>query len=343
MADSNRDDAFEEIVDTSRFRIVRELAHGGMGSVYEAVLCGPMSFNKTVAVKTILKRYSEDEEFVQMFIGEARLVADLVHPNICQVYQLGKVSNRYYIAMEYIAGVSLQQFVDRHAELGIRVPVEIGTFVISRVCRGLEYAHAKRDRNGHLLGVVHRDVTPRNIMISTEGEVKLTDFGIAKAHTLMRDREGEVVMGQTPYLSPEQLRGRPTDARSDLFSLGVVMFELLTGQSLFTGPSASATIRNALDKEVPSMKDLNPEITPRVEQIVRRAVERDPERRYQSGSEMGYDLEYAIYHEGYGPTIVTLEKYMRGIFPGLFHPSSEPSHPPALCNPEGTTRSFPRN
>ena len=150
-------------------------------------------------------------------------------------------------------------------------------------------------------------------------------------------------MGQTPYLSPEQLRGRPTDARSDLFSLGVVMFELLTGQSLFRGPSASATIRNALDKEVPSMKDLNPEITPRVEQIVRRAVERDPERRYQSGSEMGYDLEYAIYHEGYGPTIVTLEKYMRGIFPGLFHPSSEPSHPPALCNPEGTTRSFPRN
>src|SRR6266508_702421 len=125
-----------------------------MGSVYEAVLCGPMSFNKTVAIKTILERYSKDEEFVEMFIGEARLVADLVHPNICQVYQLG---------------------------------------------------------------IVHRDVTPRNIMISTEGEGKLTDFGIAKAHNLMRDREGEVVMGQTPYLSPEQLRGRPTDARSDLF------------------------------------------------------------------------------------------------------------------------------
>src|SRR6266540_7530580 len=187
------DDAFEEIVDTSRCRIVRKLAQGGMGAVYEAVLCGPMSFTKTVAIKTIVERYSQDVEFVEMFIGEARLVADLVHPNICQVYQLGKVSNRYYIAMEYIAGVSLRQFADRHAELGILVPVEIGTFVISRVCRGLEYAHAKRDRNGHLLGVVHRDVTPRNIMISTEGEVKLTDFGIAKAHNLMRDREGEVV------------------------------------------------------------------------------------------------------------------------------------------------------
>jgi serine/threonine-protein kinase len=341
MTTSYPDDAFEEIVDTSRFRIVRKLAQGGMGAVYEAVLCGPMSFTKTVAIKTIVERYSQDEEFVEMFIGEARLVSDLVHPNICQVYQLGKVANLYYIAMEYIAGVTLQQFVERHGELGTRVPVDIGTFIISRVCRGLEYAHAKRDRNGHLLGVVHRDVSPRNIMISTEGEVKLTDFGVAKAHNLLRDREGEVVMGQAPYVSPEQLQRRPTDARSDLFSLGVVMFELLSGQSLFKGPSTSATLKNVLVKEIPSMKDLNPEITPQIERIARRAVERDLTRRYQSGSEMGYDLEYAIYHEGYGPTIVTLEKHLRRIFPGLSHTASDPERSSVAHRNEGTTLSFP--
>jgi serine/threonine-protein kinase len=148
-------------------------------------------------------------------------------------------------------------------------------------------------------------------------------------------------MGQAPYVSPEQLQRRPTDARSDLFSLGVVMFELLSGQSLFKGPSTSATLKNVLVKEIPSMKDLNPEITPQIERIARRAVERDLTRRYQSGSEMGYDLEYAIYHEGYGPTIVTLEKHLRGIFPGLSHSASDPERSSVSHMNDGTTLSFP--
>jgi serine/threonine-protein kinase len=317
----------DDIVDTNRFSFVRRIADGGMGSVYEALLSGANGFEKTVAIKTILESYSQNEEFVDMFIGEAKLVADLVHQNICQVYQLGKVGNRYYIAMEYVAGVNLKEFTDRHNEMGIRVPPDIGTFIISRVCRGLEYAHSKRDKQGQLLGVVHRDVSPKNIMLSTEGEVKLTDFGVAKARNLMKDQEGEVLMGKVQYMSPEQAQYLPTDGRSDIFSLGIVMFELLTGQPLFGSDTTTTTLQNVVYKEVPPPRVLNPDIPADIEKIILRAVERDIAKRYQSAEEMGYDLEYSMYHKGYGPTIVTLEKYLRKLFPNLFLPGTERPRP----------------
>jgi len=308
---------FESTVEIS---LVRKIADGGMGSLYEAVLHGPKGFRKTVALKTIVEEYSSNDKFVDLFVGEAKLVADLVHQNICQVYQLGKVGPRYFIAMEYIGGVNLRQFMDRHSFKARPLPPELATFIISRVCRGLEYAHGKRDRRGQLLGVVHRDISPGNIMISLEGEVKLTDFGVAKARKLMEEvEEGEVRVGKFQYMSPEQARFEPTDARSDLFSIGAVMFELLTGEKLFAAGHDRATLRNVLEKEIPRPRGLNPGISEGVEQIMLRALERDLERRYQTAGEMGYDLEYQIYHQGYGPTIVTLEKHLRGLFPELYH------------------------
>ena len=319
---NRKTDPGAEFTDAYHFRLVRKIADGGMGSVHEAVLDGTDGFKKTVVIKTVLESLTRNDEFVEMFIGEAKLVADLVHQNICQVYQLGKFENRYYIAMEYVAGVNLKEFLDRHLLDGLLIPPELGTFIVSRVCRGLEYAHRKRDARGHLLGVVHRDVSPKNIMIAADGEVKLTDFGIAKARHYMKDQEGEVLMGKVQYMSPEQAQYLPTDARSDLFSLGVVMFELLTGQILFGSDSTATAMQNVVYKPIPAPRKLNPSIPEEVERIILKATQRDPGKRYATAGEMGYDLEYAIYSRGYGPTIVTLEKYMRKLFPRLY-PAAE--------------------
>jgi serine/threonine-protein kinase len=305
----------KEIVDKNRFRIVRKIAEGGMGAVYEAVLVGAEGFEKTVAIKTIQESLSSDPEFVEMFIGEAKLVADLVHQYIVQIYQMGKVGSMYYMAMEYVEGVNLQEFMNRHYERRVKLPIDIGTYIISRVCRGLEYAHRKTDRAGNLLNVVHRDISPKNLMISTEGFVKLTDFGIAKARNLMKNQEGEVLMGKAQYMSPEQAQYMQTDGRSDLFSLGIVMWELLTGQTLFGSENTGVILENVVYKEIPAARKANPELPEEVERILTKALMRDPNQRYQDAGRMAYDLEYYMYHNRFGPTNVSLEKYMQKLFP----------------------------
>ena len=308
-----------EFKDTYQFRLVRKIADGGMGSIYEAVLFGSEGFEKTCTVKTIREKFTGDRDFVEMFIGEAKLVADLVHQNIVQIYKLGKIGATYYIAMEYVNGVNLQEFMNRHLETGQKLPQELGAFIISRICRGLEYAHAKRDRKGAPLSVVHRDISPKNLMISLEGEVKITDFGIAKARNLMKDQEGQVLMGKAQYMSPEQAQYLPTDARSDIFSLGVVMFELLTGESVFGSTEETTVIlQNVSAKEIPPPRKVNPNIPEALEKIMLKALERNLFKRYQDAGKMSYDIEYFMYHKGYGPTIVTVEKYMRQLFPKLY-------------------------
>jgi serine/threonine-protein kinase len=250
-----------------------------------------------------------------MFIGEAKLVADLVHQNIVQIYQLGKVGRQYYIAMEYIDGINLEEFMDRHMELGIEIPVNMATFIISRVCRGLEYAHKKKDKQGRPLGVVHRDVSPKNILLTWEGVVKLTDFGIAKAAHFMRDREGEILLGKVQYMSPEQAAYKETDKRSDLFSLGVVMYEILSGKLLFADEDTTVTMTNVIRKPIPPIQKYNPNVTEDVVKIMNRALDRTLEKRYQDAGQMGYDLEYYMYHDRFGPTNVTLANYLRKLYP----------------------------
>jgi serine/threonine protein kinase len=313
----------EKLKDTYRFDLVRLIAAGGMGTVYEAIQRGAEGFEKRVAIKTITEEFSEELQLVEMFISEAKLVADLVHPNIVQIYQLGKVDKSYYIAMEFINGKNLGQFMRRHSQLGRSVPVDLFTFIVSRVCRGLEYAHSKCDADGQPLGVVHRDVNPKNIMLDSEGAVKLTDFGIAKARHLLR-LEGTVLMGTTRYMSPEQARFEETDARSDLFSLGIVLYELLTGRSLFDARDQKATFEAIIHKPVPRPSQLNPDVPGEVDRITLKALERDREKRYQTAGEMVHDLEYYMYHDRYGPTSTTLAKYLHEIFPELARPSLAP-------------------
>jgi serine/threonine protein kinase len=308
-----------EFKDTYQFRFTRKIAEGGMGAIYEALLYGSEGFEKTVTIKTIREKFTGDRDFVEMFIGEAKLVADLVHQNIVQIYKLGRIGSTYYIAMEYVNGINLQEFMVRHGEIGQKMPIELCAFIISRVCRGLEYAHTKRDKHGTPLGVVHRDISPKNLMISAEGEVKITDFGIAKAHNLMKDQEGQVLMGKAQYMSPEQAQYMPTDARSDVFSLGVVMYELLTGEQIFgANEDTTQILENVVVKDIRRPREVNPEIPEALEKIMLKALERPLTKRYQDAGKMGYDIEYFMYHKGYGPTIVTLEKYMRQLFPHLY-------------------------
>ncbi len=335
-----------EFTDTYQYRLVRKIADGGMGSIYEAIIGGSEGFEKICTIKTIREKYSGDRDFADLFIGEAKLVADLVHQNIVQIYKLGKMGNAYYIAMEYVNGINLQELMNRHIELGVRCPIDLGAFIISRVCRGLEYAHSKRDKQGHPLGVVHRDISPKNLMISSEGEVKITDFGIAKARNLMKDQEGDVLMGKAQYMSPEQAQYMPTDRRSDIFSLGLVMYELLTGQPVFSNVDDTTVIlENVATQQIPRPRKFNTDIPEALEQIMMKSLERDLTQRYQDAGKMGYDLEYFMYHKGYGPTIVTLEKYMRQHFPHIYltpmEKKEEPPRPVVTIRQTGLPGSAP--
>ena len=305
------------LVGHTHYRFTRQLATGGMGAVYEATQYGAEGFQKQVAIKTIIDSLGSDADFVEMFIGEAKLVADLVHENIIQVYQLDRTDNTLYIVMEYIDGIDLSAFMARHADVGREVPVDLAAFIVSRVCRGLDYAHKKRDGQGGLLGVVHRDVTPRNIMITGQGVVKLGDFGVAKAHKLLASREGAVLMGKAPYMSPEQADYKDTDGRSDLFSLGTVFYRLLTGVSVFKSDEVGSTLRNVIRAEVPPVTSINQGVPVELEAILMKALARNPEDRYRSAGEMGYALEYFMYHDGFGPTNVALEAYLHELLPEL--------------------------
>jgi serine/threonine protein kinase len=301
-----------EILGSLRLSIVQTIAKGGMGQVYRAVQHGVEGFEKTVAVKTILEPYAADEAFVRMFIAEAKLVANLVHQNIVQVYHLGRAEEILYIVMEYVDGVNLRQVLARHAEARRRLPIELAAFLASRVCRGLEYAHTQVDAQGIPLGVVHRDVSPRNLLVTRFGEVKIGDFGIAKARSVARTDDDRPLLGKYAYLSPEQARREPTDNRSDLFSLGLVLWEMLAGRRPRRVELASreAWLEHVAAEAVPPIASVVPEIPPMLARIVDRAVARDPGDRYADAGTMGYDLEYFMYHQGYGPTIVTLASYL---------------------------------
>jgi eukaryotic-like serine/threonine-protein kinase len=297
-----------------RYDVVRKLFEGGMGIVYEAEQHGANGFVKRVAIKVIRQNYADQKPFIDNFIGEAKLVADLIHTNIVQTYHLGETRGVYFIAMELIRGVNLEQFAQQLADKKRTLPLELAVFIVSRVARGLAYAHAKTDKNGKTLGIVHRDVSFKNIMIAFEGDVKLTDFGIAKARGFLVDNEGEVVAGKADYMSPEQANFKITDRRSDLFSAGVVLAHLLLGVNPFKAQTAEESRKRMISMPIPDFRNLDKRIDDRLHQILQRALARDLEKRYPTADEMLYDLEHYIYHGGYGPTNETLGKFMRELF-----------------------------
>ncbi len=306
-----------------------------MGIVYEGRQQGAGNFRKRVAIKLIREEYSAIPEFQKNFIGEARLVADLIHTNIVQTYHLGQVGGQYFMVMEYVDGVNLEQFLDHHQRQHRPLPVDLCAFIVSRIARGLAYAHQKRDAEGRPLGIVHRDIGPKNVMMTYEGDVKLTDFGIAKALDLMYNEEGEVIAGKDEYLSPEQANYAVTDARADLFPLGILLTELLLAKNIFRSPNSAQTRQNILSLPIPHFGTLRPEIDRRLETIIQKALTRDREQRYQTAYEMLHDLEVYLYSGGYGPTNEKLGQYLKDLV-GYREPGTTPpplAAPPLKRNP----------
>jgi len=240
------------------YELLRPIAQGGMGCVYEALQEGTDDFRKRVAIKIIRQEYSTLPLFRKNFLGEAKLVADLIHANIVQTYHLGFAEDQYYMVMEFVDGINLEQCMLQHQALGRSIPWDLAAFIISRLSRALACAHEHRNARGQALGIVHRDVSPRNIMLSFSGDVKLTDFGIAKAFKLMYGKEGEIIAGRSDYLSPEQARLEVTDARADLFSCGVVLSEMLMGHNPFLGASARESRERICRMPLPDFRETLP-------------------------------------------------------------------------------------
>ncbi len=323
-----------EIADRWSITLTRKVAQGGMGAIYEGRLKGAEGFEKKVAVKTLLDRWSNDARFMKLFVAEAKLVCDLVHENIVQIYQLGRrASGGYYIVMEFVDGLPLRKFLDRHIELGKRIPEPLAVHIVSRIARGLSYAHTFHDRCGRRLNIVHRDVCLGNVLVTTEGLAKLTDFGIAKALP-MQIIGDDWLTGKIRYMSPEQAAREKVDFRSDIYSLGAVLFEMLAHETI---RPHDADPRRTPFAEIPVPWSLLPKETgAEVVDLLRTALDPDPDRRFQETSAMARALEYYIYKDGYGPTIQTVEAYMRQHFPDLYCFETPPA-PPAAAGPAAET------
>ncbi len=281
-----------------RHLLLERINVGGMAEVFKAKSFGVEGFERIVAVKRILPTMAEDDEFVTMFVDEARIASHLTHQNIVQIYELGKHEGGYYISMEYIAGRDLRQILDHHKRLKKPMDVAKACYVASRVCEALEYAHKKKDPAGKDLKIIHRDVSPQNVIISFEGEVKLCDFGIAKAASRVSRTQVGVLKGKFAYMSPEQVRGQATDRRSDLFALGVIFYEMLTGERLFLGESDYSTLEAVRNARVPAPTQYNAKIPATLEKIMMRLLARDPKDRYQWASEAHEDLLDHVVQDG---------------------------------------------
>lgn len=279
-----------------QYEILERIASGGMAELYKAKRTGVEGFQKIVAIKKILPHLADDEEFVTMFADEAKLAAQLNHPNIIHIYDLGKIqAGGYFIAMEYMDGRDLRAIQQAGREMGVPIPVPLAVYVASKVASALDYAHRRRDSEGHELNIVHRDVSPQNILISYEGDIKLCDFGIAKAASKASKTQSGALKGKIQYMSPEQAWGKPIDRRSDLFSLGVVLHELLTGERLFQGDTDINILEKVRVAEIAPPSRANPEVPQNLDAVVLKALAREPDDRYMNASDLLRDLDSVLY------------------------------------------------
>jgi serine/threonine protein kinase len=262
-----------------------------MAEVFKAKSFGVEGFEKILAIKRILPSLAEDGEFIQMFIDEAKICGQLNHANICQIFELGRVDDAHFIAMEFVWGKDLLQLTNRFRKLRQLMRPEMAAFIGAKVCEGLDYAHKKKDSNGKPLNIIHRDISPQNILCSYEGEVKIIDFGIAKGALRTSKTQAGVLKGKFGYMSPEQVRGLPLDRRSDIFAIGTILYELLVADRLFVGESDFETLERVRNVEVPPLTKVNPAVPATLEKIIRRALTKEVEDRYQWAGEMQVELQ----------------------------------------------------
>lgn len=298
-----------------KYRLIRKIAAGGMAQIYLAAIDGPDGFSKSCVVKRILPEYSSLEEFSRMLITEAKVAAMLNHPNIVQVFDFGKIDNDYFIAMEYVEGASLDSIMRRSAELnvplGVRAAVQIGI----PMCESLGYAHGVTMPNGTPLNLVHRDVTPGNILVSFSGAVKLTDFGIVKVSMNQNLTNVGVVKGKFAYMSPEQISNEPLDRRSDVFSLGVVLYEIAVGRWLFRRPEIAAVLLAVANADIPAPSTIIPGFPQEFERILLKALSKERADRYQDTRELLGDLEAFRASRQWTSSTREISALMRRLFP----------------------------
>ena len=298
-----------------KYRLLKRLAAGGMAEIWLAKQHGVEGFEKLVVIKRILPNLADNDEFVQMFLDEARLAAQLSHPNIVQIFELGRSEGSYFIAMEFIHGENLRSVMKAAARAGQPMPVNYVAKVVSMACEALYYAHTKADFSGRPLGIVHRDVSPQNLLLSFEGQVKVVDFGIAKAATQVQETRTGVLKGKYAYMSPEQCRGQKLDARSDIFALGIVLWELATGTRLYKHKSELMILKAITEEPTPAPTEVRRAIPAELEAIILKALAKRREDRFQTCHEMHMALEGFLHGQGQPLSPVHLAQYVSGLFP----------------------------
>ena len=302
-----------------KYRILKELGAGGMGMVRKGLLIGQAGFQRPIVIKQL--KHAEPEH-LRLFVEEARRYALLDHENIGRIFDFERVRGELCIILEFIDGWTVVEYLERHRELGYLPDVELSVFITSRVCRALQYVF-ERAR------IAHRDISPSNIMMTTEGTVKLIDFGIAARSGVKES----YLAGKPAYMAPEMVVERRADHRSDIFALGTVLYEMLTGERLFPGDSASEVLERVVVGDIPPSSDTNPDVPETVENILSHALKRQPTQRFDSAAAMGEACEHFLYDKGYGPTNLTLKHYLASLF-GTGHEGAVgpggPRHEPTL-------------
>jgi serine/threonine protein kinase len=322
-----------------RYLLTEKIATGGMAEIFNAKIFGAMGFEKSVVIKRILPQFAEDSEFLRMFITEAKLVCHLEHPNIVQVNELGEIDGLYYIAMEHVNGIDARHLWRTLAQRKQRLPGLLALFIVSEFLKGLDYAHRAVGPDGKLLGVVHRDVSPSNILISYRGDVKIGDFGIALVQQESKTQAG-VLKGKFGYMSPEQVAGMKVDHRSDIFAAGIVLAELLLGRRLFLGQSDFETLDKVLNVRLDVLDEHENALPSEVVKIVRRALRRELAERYQSAQEFCDSIVEFLYDRRTRITNETLAAFIaEHVSPYLLRGGSRELSAPSVSGSPG--RSLP--
>ncbi|HEY3352341.1 MAG TPA: protein kinase, partial [Polyangia bacterium] len=297
-----------------KYEIVRQIATGGMAEIFLARATGIEGFEKLVVIKRILPHLAEQPEIVRMFLDEVRIAATLHHTNVVQVFDVGSVDGDYFFAMEYLHGEDVSGLMRALAAAARPLPLEHALTIIMNACAGLHYAHEKRGFDGRPLGIVHRDVSPQNVFVTYDGGVKVVDFGIAKAATRQAATQYGTLKGKIRYMSPEQARSEPLDRRADVFAVGILLWELTTGQRLFHAKSEFEILKMIVEQDAPPPSRAVPGYPPELDAIVARSLRRRPEERYQTAEELQADLDDFVREQRLPASTLTLSRFMAELF-----------------------------
>ena len=297
-----------------KYLLLEKLATGGMAQLYRAKIIGVEGFEKFIAIKQILPHLAHEEELITSFIDEAKLAALLNHQNVVQIYDFGSMENSYFITMEFLHGKDLRSVNAKAKEKGSPVSLENALYLISKVCAGLDYAHKLKDFQGKSLHIIHRDISPQNIFLTYEGDVKIVDFGIAKAASQSTITQVGMIKGKVAYMSPEQAAGKVIDHRSDIFATGILLYELIAGGRMFKGDDTLQILSKVREAEFTPLGTLKGGLPEKLYEIASKALAKDPEDRYQSCADMQADIEECIFRLNLRPSGRSLAEYLKLLF-----------------------------